>query len=390
MLSPLLALPILARSTTVTEWSTIAIGQGIGAVAALAVSYGWSVVGPARAALCPDDQLASLWVLSTRTRIAALMATVVPLVLACVASLPEGSRALGTAVALATSLTGFSLMWFAVGTGRSKQLVAYDSVPRAVGSVAGAALAAATGDLLYFPLMLAASIALPMGAFTWLQMRSTPARASGSPTVRHGTMVQAMATEIIAGSYTVGASALVGQAASAGTVATFNSGERLTRAGSVAISVTGNTLMGWVARAKGRMFVKRCGLAASAHFLVGLIGFTVLVVLGPELTGLLFGDFRMADEDCRWFGLYFFLWSMETVTGRHVLANKHHTRALLLSTSVGGAFGLISIPWAASTMGSTGAAIAMCSAMTVIVLLQIPAVAAVLSREWGGDDRRHL
>ncbi|MBC2931651.1 hypothetical protein [Nocardioides sp. zg-1228] len=355
-------------------------------MAGLAVSYGWSVVGPARAALSDKDQLAALWLVSIRTRLCALLVVTPPLVILCLASMPEGSRLLGISVALATSLVGFSLTWFAVGTGQPRQLVVFDALPRAFGSVAGASLAAWTGDVLYFPIVFAVSIILPVIAFSWRERRA--ATTIVRPIVRHGAMVQAAATEVIAGSYTVGASALVGQVTSAATVATFNSGERLTRAGAVAISVTGNSLMGWVARAEGPAFVRRCAVAAAAHAGIGMLGLSVIVVAGPELTGLLFGEFRMAQEDCVWFGCYYLLWSLETVTGRHVLANKHQTRPLLLSTLVGGVFGLVGVPVAAGAIGSTGAVMAMCGAMAIIVLLEVPVAASVLRREWRAAPER--
>jgi hypothetical protein len=80
-------------------------------------------------------------------------------------------------------------------------------------------------------------------------------------------------------------------------------------------------------------------------------------------------------------GVFFLLWSIETMTGRHVLASRGRTRALFTSTAVGSAIGVAGIWIGARLTGTNGAAVSLAGALGFIVLSQGIHVARLVSAE---------
>lgn len=386
-LSPLLVLPLLARLLTTGEWASVAIGQSVGGLGALMIGMGWSVAGPAEIARAGDAERRLLLAESLWSR-----GSVAPVVLllscAAAAAIPGATSPwLAAATAFAAACQGFSLAWYAIGVGRSSLLIGYEAVPRLAGSLAGVAAVAALGTAVLFPLALLGSMLVPWLLFWRHAVPRAVLRAGRrGVVVRLRCNVAAMATETVAGAYSVGASALVGGVASPAAVATFNAGERLTRFGSQGIGAAGAALQGWVAEATGRRFVRRVASSALTQLLIGGTGLVVLALAGPALTGLLFGDRLRIDRPTGIaLGIFFLLWAVETVTGRHVLAARQRTGALLATTAAGSVVGVVAIVGGAIHAGAAGGAAGLASGIAVIVALQTLPVAQILRHEWDHD-----
>lgn len=369
-LGSLLALPILARAASVDEWAAIAIGQSVGGLGALVVGAGWSVTGPALAAREPfRGQRLLLDSLAARIAAASVALPVVAMVSATIPATTH--HALSAEMGFSTALLGFSPVWYAVGTSRPGILLWTDVVPRMLGGVGGA-LAAALWDLLFlYPLSIAGCFLLSYVSFyvreTWGHTYPGCLRGGFRKVVANAS---ALGTEFASGAYTVGSSALIGLTGTPLTVAHFNIGYRLTAFGSTAIAALSHTVHPWVAQADGPVFVRRLGRSLLMHAALGAVGLAFLSVLGPTLCQLLFGqELAPSMSTMLGMGIFFLLWSLEAVTGRHLLATRGHARSLLITTLLGSLIGAAGLPFTAMH-GDTAAAFMLAGALCLTVLGQ--------------------
>lgn len=382
-ISPLLILPFLARLVTVGEWAAIGIGQSVGTIAALMISAGWTVVGPAEVARTKPSERARVLTLAVATR-GVLSTVITPLAgIGAAAIAPSGHQWLAAAMAVASSMAGMSMTWFAVGAGAPRQLAAFETAPKVGGNIIGVTLAGSTGQIIWYPTVLAISTAIPPTVHWLLLTNSGSRRVSRTMVMRRLRQnVSSIGTEVIAGAYSAGSTAIIGTTSSAEAVGTFNAGYRLTGMGSVAIATTASTFQAWLAESAGQEFTKRARITFLAHLGIGAFGLAALWGLGPTLTELLFGKDLAVDRvaTCP-LGVFFLLWSIETFTGRHVLATRGRTRSLAMSTALGSAIGLTAVATGGQQWGAPGAAWGLVTGMAAIVVLQIRPVIRTLQVE---------
>jgi PST family polysaccharide transporter len=127
--------------------------------------------------------------------------------------------------------------------------------------------------------------------------------------------------------------------------------------------------------------VRRVKTSVLLHATLGVAGFVGLSLLGPFLSRALFGPALAIPQAASVaLGLFYLLWSIETVTGRHVLATRGETRTLLVTTCVGSAIGVPAIAAAARLAGAIGASWGLAGALALIVLLQSAATLRIIRR----------
>lgn len=378
--SPLLALPILARTVTVNEWAAIAIGQSVGGIAALMISNGWNISGPVTAA-----QTRNRGQLLSESMFARLLMScmVVPLAAAIVLLIPaHGQRTLVAAVTVSTALGGLGLAWLAIGTGRPGLLAAAEVGPRVVANISGAMAAFITHTAIVYPVITGMVQIVAIAVFwrreagqSWLLWRGARPLA----TIRGN--LSATGTEVVAGVYSIGASAIVAVSGTAVAVSTFNVGYRLVSFGAIGIAALSNGLTAWVAEASGETFVIRAKQSLRLHLALGILGFIGLSVLGPAASSLLFSPALSVSRPLTIaMGVFFLLWSVETVVSRHILASRGKTRAMLASTLAGSTVGVAAL-LLASTHGAVAAGWALVAALGLIVALQSLVAIRVMRHE---------
>ncbi len=383
VLSPLLVLPILARTSSVDDFASIALGQSVGMTVALAVSFGWTVTGPADVARVPPAERPGLWMDSVRMRSLAFAVLLVPT--AAIAYFVDPSRdLLSPAMAVALLLSGFSPSWYGIGQGQPSIVILYDAIPRAAGNLVGVLLAVAFDSLYLYALVLAVSTIVPVAVLDRACRRAHDPGTirTGSPITMRSNLAPTL-TELVAGLYSMGSTALVaGSVSSPQTIAVFSGGERFTRAGAAAIAVTNSALTAWVAESKGAVFRRRVTVSLAMHTVLGLAGAIGLGVLGPTFSALLLGEsLRMSTGTGIAFGLFYLGWSLETVTARHILAARRRTASLLNSTIAGSAVGCLAIVVGGQHWGATGAASGLAIGIFTVLAIQTPIAYGVVRRE---------
>jgi len=372
ILTPLVALPILARSADIDEWAALGVGQSLGALGGLVVGFGWNIVGPTEVANATAQQRHELFRESLVSRLLVAVFAV-PLVSLLAGLLPgTTAHALASLVAGCAATTGFSLGWYAVGVGRAGLIARYELIPRAVGNLLGAVVASQLDSLAAYPVVLVLFQVVPIAVFWRRQGGTASQRMTPGRVVRRlRTNLAGASTEVVAGAYSLGAVSIVAASGTTTVVATFTSGERLTRFASLGISTLANALQGWVAESSGSEFVRRIRVTFLLHLAVGVVGLVVVGGFAQELTRLLFGaELQTSPATGRFLAVFFFLWSLETVTGRHVLATRRRTDVLFITTAVGSVVGVGAVATGAAVAGAPGAAAGLALSLFLIVLIQ--------------------
>jgi len=375
---PLVVLPVASRVEGPGGWAAIGTGQALGALCAMISSYGWNVSGGARVALAADDDARrsiyahSFW---TRLTVFVISATVMAAVAAALVD-PEFAVVAALAV-YASGLTGLTMSWYAVGTGRARLVLWYEAVPIAAFTAASAGVMQLTGALISYPVMMIAGTFIGLGALN-LHLYRRPVPPLHLADVRRSFRynLPLASADGIGGSYTTApipiAQAVVGTQAAA----ELTSADKFYRIGLTAILVTGNTLQKWVLEitwAEGR--VRRHGVALLAHFAVGMIGLIVLIFLGPTLTAWLLGE-AVAPSPALFpaYGVTFLIISLTTPLIRNILVPAQRNRVVLIAIVSSASAGLPAMLLLGTTLGST--AIVWGLALSEVVVLSIVATAA--------------
>ena len=197
-----------------------------------------------------------------------LLAPVLIVQLAVTIAIVPHQKLVAYVAGVAMTLAGASANWFFIGEGSAGRFLVLDTVPRVAGTLVGAALLAATGDLLLFAVaQLAGSlVALAASAAVILRGRGLDYRAAARARrigaslreQRHGIV----ATGVMA-AFTPAVLAIVAVAAPAALPA-FVLADRLAKFGGHGGVAVAADVPGWVPAATGEERVRRTRLAGAA------------------------------------------------------------------------------------------------------------------------------
>ncbi|MDM4761508.1 hypothetical protein QT381_00605 [Galbitalea sp. SE-J8] len=366
-LSPLLALPLVARTAGPEAFANIATGQALGTLAATVIAFGWAIRGPVLLARSdrPTHVLAASLLARALIALVALPAVAVLAVLATV----DGHAPLTALSAVAFALPGFSLAWYAVGVGDARISLAFDALPRLVANVAGASLATAFDDVSWYPatILVVSLSATAAGAFALMRGRRPALAAAwgdalGSFRVTGRT---ALTSALLTVTETAPLTAL-GLAGSPVAIA-FAPFDRVLKYGYIAVYMVAGSFQGWVSSASGALARRRMRAAVGGHAALGAVlglGFAVLgpvavpVVLGPEF-GLTAGTAAAG-------GVALALMTVTTATGLCVLVPTGRDRLYAASVTVGALIVIPAVLLGAGVAGVTGAAAGIALAQLVV------------------------
>jgi PST family polysaccharide transporter len=374
LVTPFLLLPVVARVAGPAGWSSFVAGQAVGTFGATVVFWGWNVGGPVLVAQAPSPEArAEVYASSLRTRYLLLLGVVpVAAVVAAVVAQP-GQRAPAAAMAAATSLLGMSPSWFGIGVGDPWLLFWYDTLPRVLAAVAGAGLVAATGWISLYPMLLAVSVAVSLGAF---RRRVTPGARDTVPWPP-GPAAGELRHHLGTAGINLTATAYASTPVPVATVAfrpdvssPFASADAAYRLGLFSVVAMGNAFQGWTLEGdlSRRERQGRHRSAILAHLVLGMVGGLLFAALGPWATGFVFGADVAAPRDvCVWYGVAFLFLSLSTPPIRNLLIPSGRVRLVLGWTLGSAVVGLVLMVGAAVAGWSAGVAAGM--ALSEAVLL---------------------
>lgn len=132
----LVAIPAMIRASGESAWGVIALGQNLGSVGAMIVSYGWGIAGPAEVAAGDRASRLVEFLSSVKVRLVLLVPTALVAVVPSVLLAPTRPD-LAAVGAVTTILTGLTANWFFVGLARPYVLMLVETVPRVLFTVVG-------------------------------------------------------------------------------------------------------------------------------------------------------------------------------------------------------------------------------------------------------------
>jgi len=359
LLTPFLFLPVLARVAGADAWLAIAVGQSVGAFAALVVGLGYNTVGPTAVALETVPQRAAVLERSIRPRLALFApAVVVAATLAAVIA-PESHRLDAALMAIALTLGGLSSAWYMIGLGRAGLIVVFELLPRLIATAAAAAALLLLGQVTWYPALLITAAVLGSGAFLWRTVgpRTLLAPAPGAVRREFAANRSALATEIAAGAHNSLAVTFVSLVTPTAQAAAYISGDKLYRIGQYSVSALGNALQGWAVEDERRDFARRARIAILWHLALGLLGLAAFGLLGPALSELFFGGAVAIDTaTALGFGVATLGIALGTALGRVVLVGLGARRAFMLSVVAGALVGVSAVLTLSALYGAAGGA----------------------------------
>ncbi|MDE0775060.1 MAG: hypothetical protein OSB43_02130 [Nocardioides sp.] len=351
-------LALIARGSSVAQWSALGVGGSFGGFASLIALFGWRFVGPTYVARSDADRRRSIYAQSLADRMMLLLLLCIPLIVATALTVAPSGRVIGIAMALATSLNGVTAVWFAVGTGSPWYVFGSETVPKMIGTLIG-------GGAVWMGLP---AVVLPVGVASgsvvacWLVSRHVldsewgrVTKALGSIRTSLRPQVQAAIAEMAAGGYTVASVAIVGGFASPAVTALFASGDRLFRASLVPLSAMANALQNRASTSQDRASAVLLAVCAPM-LLVGVGGSIFITLFGPMVSRSLFGQqFAVPAPAAAAYGVAFLAVAMNSTLGRHILAPRQRFDVVLTATLAGAVVGGPAIAIGAAEGGVTGA-----------------------------------
>ncbi len=379
LVTPLLLLPVIASFVGAAGISSVMSGQAIGTFGATVLMWGWNIDGPVAIAQASDaHQRGSLYLTSIRTRLV-LLIVVIPTVTVITAVVAGPAfRMDAISMALAAVLAGMSPAWFCIGMGQPKLLAIYDTVPRFLATAVSAPLLLLTHQLWNYTAVLAVATIFALILFhrrlapvgNWIP--SNFLATYGELKAQGHTAGINLAGNAYASTPTPIATATTPAIAS-GALATADT---LYRFGLFTVVALGNAFQSWTIDKDANDSRHRQLTAIWAHVILGVFGATILTILGPPVSNLLFaGQIQASTQVCFYYGIAFAFLSASTPFIRNLLIPAKQQVLILRWTMVSAVLGLTAM--LASGISGNAPGIALGMAMSEIILffaLIVPAL----------------
>jgi len=379
-ISPLIALPLITRAAGPVDFAEIAIGQALGTLAATLITFGWTVRGPVEASRSAHPARVFRASLVVRVANSVLVLPVVALVAALASHADD--HALAIVSALAFSLPGLSVSWYAVGVGRPALALVFDALPRIVLNLVGAALALATSMALVYPLVLLvgtlAAFFVAAGVIGFRERFSLRgALADAVAEYREGWRA-ALASSLLTFSETAPLSTL-GVAGSAAAIG-FAPFDRVLKYGYIGVYMIASSFQGWVSSAPGETGLRRMRRAVGIHAVLGLLLGTVFAAVVPWATPIVLGPgFEIAPLTAVLGGTALAAMTVGTALGVCVVLPAGRDGAYLVAVALGAVLVVPAVLTGAALAGLGGAAGAV-ALVQLAVLIALALVAAPVLR----------
>lgn len=380
-LAPFIILPVVSRILGDQGWANFSAGQSIGILGMVAVLFGWGIVGPVRVARATSAQERAIILHeSIRSRLLTSLVAVPAAIIATFLVSGPSYRLESVAVAAALTVGGLTPAWFCIGEGNPRGLMAYDAAPKLAASLVALPILAFTGQVLWYPILL---LAFTVPAFAVHARRTAHSEALGDAEPRGllsvlRTLVPTAAIDATGNAYGSTAIPIATAGLSAADASAFASADRVYRIGTLAVVAVANAFQAWVLEPGGHDIRRRHASALAAHVALGLIGGAAIALLGPWVTGLVFGaDVAAQPIPSALFGVAFLCISTATPMIRNLLIPADRFRTVLAATICAAGVGLIVM-----ILGSTaGSAVVVslgvaASEFTALAVLTVPAVMA--------------
>lgn len=357
---PLIALPFISRSASTDDWTAMNVGLGVGAFAAAVGLVGWNILGTPLVAMAgsraaqEDLYGRSFFIRSFVVVIASALSAIVAGVISPASVWPTAA-----AFAIASALNGIGLSWYAVGVSSPRIALLYEVVPRAITTAASIVVVLLTGQVFWYGVLLCASVLAGTLVFHLRTLGRVVPAWPGWAVLRGdvGDMRSAWGVESVNSLYQNAPVPVAGIIASSASAAAFSSSDKIFRYGTLAVSAAGNALQGWVLETRGPARRRRNLATFVIMAVVAVIGWIVLALLGPLLSGWMFGASKQGDPVVfHFYGIAFVAIAMSTPLIRNILIPARRDRVVFVITLIAAAVGVGAMVLAGAAFGIVGVA----------------------------------
>lgn len=381
-------MPAIIRSAGAAGWSTIAVGQSIGAIAAVVVMFGWSIVGPSAVANASDSAAEREYVVSLVVRLA-LFVPALGAAAALTWALTGGDGLLIAVSVASTTLLGMRAGWFFIGRGTPWRLLVYEALPRAVGVWVGVALLVFLGVDTW--IAIACQCVGLLAAVGASSLRAAPSTAASlrlmldvarnvdlRHTLKegwHGASASSVST--LFGSSPLMIMSVIAPTALPEFALVYRFQSQLMTAASPVL----DHLQGWIPRGSREGLHRRAWSAQVIGAAGAVIAAAVILVAGASIYAFLGGGvIDPSGTVTAASALAIAIALLAQVSGITTLPALGGARYLAANVMIGSVFGVLAVAVLAYTWGSVGALIGLAAGLAVTTLLNLTAIATLAKR----------
>jgi hypothetical protein len=362
----LVTIPFVIAFAGEGAWTSVAVGQSVGALVGILTMLGWAQSGPTDIARRDVGTRGRAYYESVFVRTGTLFVTIPVAYLI--------ARLLGTESVVATFLMASSMVvlnlgasWFYVGEASPSRLLRFDALPRAVGIVAGTAAVVVDADIVTYAAFICAGGIAAMLLSVWdIGKRYgyaggwllSPARVqtilSGQ---KHGLGTAALSAVYLS------LPLLIVQVVAPASAATYALADKIRQQALTAYRPLAQTLQGWTPSGGKPLLRSRVQTAWTIALCLGAIGCIGYWLVGPQLSQWLGGGLLSINWSLSIpMGIAFGMNIVSTTTGVACLVALGIEKHITISAAIGTAIAIVSIWPLTQGFGGQGTAWAVAAA----------------------------
>lgn len=363
------------------NWASIAVGQTVGAIAAVLVGYGWSIAGPVRIAAAPtlesrrDEYFDALLVRSVLLTGASLVVGL------CAVLMPATEPTLVFLGALPVMISALSASFYYVGIASPARLFVAETIPRvAASALAAALLSLGSVDLLGGLLLqlLGAVVAVCSSSFYILGLYGIGPRFRRVRIADVRSLLRRQRGGLTASllvSTVSNAPILIVSAVAPAALGPFSVVDKLSKQVLAGSSPVTSVLQGWVPRDGPRSVKRRARAALLMAWIAGVAAAASMFLVSPVLVHwLAAGSIPPSVATSALMGAFVGLFLTQNAVSFACLAAQKNLAQANLSMAVCSPLGLFLVAVLSPFWGTNGALVGVCAGMVLACIWQSVAV----------------
>lgn len=381
--APVLLVPVVTSRFGPEGWGSYAVGQSIGAAAAVIVELGWGLTGTQRVARQAPEHRRRTLAFAGATQAMALPPVLVACAVVALVVAPRDAPVVA-AIAAAACLGSVNGVWYFIGQGRPVDVLRADVAPK-VGAMGLGALAVTLGASIW-----TIPAALCIGALS-AQACTVRVTGLGRPDFRSCTLrrilhlqraqASALAARALSATYIALPTALVALAAPPA-VPVFAAADRLQRWVLTGLQPLPNTMQSWVGTpGERRRRVRRALAGVAVAAVVGIVVGAAFALAAPAASTVMFaGRLRVPESFALLGGMLIAVVCTSRATGGLLLVAVGAIPSITVSALAGCLVGAPVILGAASAWGAGGALAGVAATEGVVLTVQCVAAGVAVAR----------
>ncbi|WP_438855327.1 lipopolysaccharide biosynthesis protein [Agromyces sp. M3QZ16-3] len=380
----LLVIPSVIIAAGTESWATIAVAQAVSGFAFVLAVYGWGVVGPTEVASREPEERGGYFADSLLSR-AWLCVVIVPIAVVVAIAFTPDEPLLAALTTASGILVALGAGWFYVGERSPLRFLLIDTVPRLVGTLAGAIAVIVTGDAVWFAglqlagVVTAAAIASIdiLNRYRGWAWTASPIRAARNLRGQGHTVAMSATSAVY-----VNVPILLVQVFVPSATAVYALAERMVRLALYATRPIVQVAQGWVPNPDPRVLVSRARRVTVLGMGLGAVGGLAFALLAPWAGGILSGgELTIAWDLAIPMGVNLAAILASQLTGFACLTALGMSRVLSTSTIAGAVVGTALMIPLLLWIGVPGVAWGLAAAELAVLGVQLWKLAPRLARE---------